>query len=368
VKEIFEKHGCKLLMPEDEFNLKPRKVKEKYKYIAQCKHNHEVWFAHFKQKLQGLICPKCSTMNASNNKKEKYRLNPILMNDLEYYSLVYFKTLIGDAFDVKFNGEGCLSDCCIKPKNIIEDSWLMVQMKTTSKSITDGYKFKCSPKYKNCIIICICECDKKMWMFDGNTITTNSISIGLIKSKNDKFEITKYTIHEKITQYYNTFPKYDFETTDIPISPQHKIEREYSIYRETMITFLIFIRNERQGLVYDFIVNGFKVQEKVRSQTKNKKFISFPLDKKNSSINGVTQSISYKKGDNDFYWLNVNNKTYFYVIPEHELINRNYINMDKQTAIALTPNSKIGNNSWANEYLFDYTKVDEEKLKRMFGL
>jgi hypothetical protein len=207
-----------------------------------------------------------------------------------------------------------------------------------------------------------------MWMFDGNTITTNSISIGLIKSKNDKFEITKYTIHEKITQYYNTFPKYDFETTDIPISPQHKIEREYSIYRETMITFLIFIRNERQGLVYDFIVNGFKVQEKVRSQTKNKKFISFPLDKKNSSINGVTQSISYKKGDNDFYWLNVNNKTYFYVIPEHELINRNYINMDKQTAIALTPNSKIGNNSWANEYLFDYTKVDEEKLKRMFGL
>ena len=81
--------------------------------------------------------------------------------------------------------------------------------------------------------------------------------------------------------------------------------------------------------------------------------------------------VSYQKGDNDFYWLNVNDKKYFYIIPEDELIIRNYINVDKTTTITLTPNSKKGNNIWANEYLFDYTnitEIDEQKLKKMFQL
>jgi len=44
VKEEFEKHNCKLLMTEEEFNQKTRTTKEKYKYTASCGDNHEIIF------------------------------------------------------------------------------------------------------------------------------------------------------------------------------------------------------------------------------------------------------------------------------------------------------------------------------------
>ncbi len=139
-----------------------------------------------------------------------------------------------------------------------------------------------------------------------------------------------------------------------------------------MIPCIDFIRNERQGLVYDFMINGLKVQEKISSKEKSGNYTKFNLDKCNGRNNGKKKHISYQKGDNDFYWLNFNNKQHFYIIPEHELISRNIINIDKRTSINLTPNSKRKNKTdWANEYLFDYTnftKLDEEKLKKMFIL
>ena len=374
VNDKFKEHGCILLMTEEDFNLESRKTTDKYNYTAQCGHNNEIRFNDFKSKSQGVNCPKCVNLKHSINQKEKYRLNPILKHDLEFDSIEHLKSLIGDSFDVRFNGECCLADCCIKPKNITEDKWLMVQLKTTEKQTSNRYNFDCkSNYYLNCIVMCICRSDKKMWIFDGNKMTLRCISIVLTNSQHDVFEITNNTIlHDKLSYFYNTLPKYDFETTDIPINPTHKLEHEYRIYRETTITCLTFIRNERQGLVYDFKVNDYKVQEKVCSQRKNRTGISFILDKNYGSINGVKQHISYQTGDNDFYWLNVNDKKHFYIIPEHELLSRNYINTDKQSAIYLTPNAKKNSkNFWANEYLFDYTnitEIDEQRLKKMFKL
>ena len=293
VKAEFVKHGCILLMSEEEFNIKKsRTTKEKYKYTAQCNHNNEICFHNFKHLSQGINCLTCVNLEKSINQKEKYRLNPLLSHEMEFDSIEYLITLIGDSFDVKFNGEDCLADCCIKPKYITEDKWIKVQMKSTEKPLINGggYKFNCCRRhsnYENCIIMCICASDKKMWIFDGNIITIKCISIGIIKSKKDDFEITTNIIHETITHYYNTFPKYDFETIDTPITQGCQLEREYCIYRETMITCLNFIRNERQALVYDFIVNGLKVQEKVRTQNKNRNSTSFTLVKRNGIINGV---------------------------------------------------------------------------------
>ena len=114
-----------------------------------------------------------------------------------------------------------------------------------------------------------------------------------------------------------------------------------------------------------------KVQEKVKSQRKDRNYTSFSLGKNNGRINGKCQKTSYKNGDNDFYWLNLNNKKHFYIIPENELLTRNYINTDKQVKIILNPDAKNGKNSWANEYLFDYTnltEIDIQRLKTMFHL
>ena len=361
----FKKHKCELLMTEEVFNQKTSRIThEKYPYTASCGHQHEMDFNNFKNRLNGL-CPDCSYIKLSKDNIEKYRLNPILSQNLEFDCIEYIITLIGDSFDVKFNGECCLADCCIKPKNVIEDKWLMVQMKSTSKPTSNGYCFSRCSNYTNCILMCICESDKRIWVFDGNKTTIKTISIGLIKSKYDEFEITKDTIHNKLTNYYNELPKYDFETIDTPITPQHKLERKYRKLREENITYINFIRNYRQGLVYDFMINNFKIQEKVSSKMKNRNGITFSLQKSN----GKKKTISYQQGDNDFYWLNVNNNQHFYIIPEHELLTRNHNNFDKVIGIYLNPDStKKCKNSWAKEYLFDYTKVDEEKLKKMFSI
>ena len=278
MKEEFEKHNCELLMTEEEFDLKPRKISEKYNYTASCGHNNEVRFGAFKYNSSGIICPNCVLLQDSIIKKEKYRLNPVLSNDLEYNNILYLITLVAETFDVKFNYEGCLADCCIKPKNVIEDSWLRIQMKTTSKPTSSRYQFGCSNRYINCLIMCICDSDKKMWIFDGNKMTINGISITLIKSKYNDFEITTNTILlEKITHFYNTLPKDEFEIIDIPINPDQKLEKEYRKYRETMIYCISFTNHERHGLVYDFMINGFFIQEKVCSKMKNRNYTRFSL-------------------------------------------------------------------------------------------
>jgi len=74
VKEEFEKHNCKLLMTEEEFNIKPRITNEKYNYTASCGHNHIINFTDFKRKQNDKICPKCSKEKQSINQiKLKYK-------------------------------------------------------------------------------------------------------------------------------------------------------------------------------------------------------------------------------------------------------------------------------------------------------
>jgi len=358
VKNAFEKEKCKLLMSEEEFNLKPRKVTEKYKYVASCNHEHEAWFNVFTSRKTGVICSKCVILRDTTNQLKKCKITPLHNLELEYKNLTYLREIIQDYFDIKFNVEGCLADCSIRPKGITEDLWIMIQIKSTGKPVR-GYSFKCNEKYKNCLVLCICNSDKKMWLFNRNLITNkNKIEIGLNKSKYDEFEITKDNIFDKLYEFYNLFPKFIFDEINTPISKCQQLEQEYVKYREKMISFIKFENNERQGLVYDFMINDLKIQEKV---------ISYNINKNNGcDENHNRKAISYQKGDNDFYWLNINNKKHFYIIPENELITRNYINVDKISSIYLNP--EVDDKHWSKDNLFDYTNINEEKIKLLLGL
>ena len=57
---------------------------EKFPYIASCGDNNEICFNHFKYRLQGVKCPKCVNLESSINQIEKYKLNPVLNQELEY--------------------------------------------------------------------------------------------------------------------------------------------------------------------------------------------------------------------------------------------------------------------------------------------
>lgn len=361
INEAFRNKGCKFLMTEEEFNKNKHTTTEKYKYIASCGHEHIVWFHVFLNRNTGVICPKCIIANDSVKQKENASINPLKTLDLEYENIIYFRNLVKDIFDVSITREGCLADIAIKPKNIIEDSWLMIQVKSTNKPGRD-YAFKCSNRYKDCIILCTCNSDKRMWALDGDSINVkNKIAIGLYKSKYSKFEITKENVFEKFKLFYDLYPKYEFNTINTPISKRQQLEYEYCVYRKEQLSFLIFEENEKQGLVYDFIVNGFKIQEKVGTTPDNKNGASFCLYKHDGKINFT----SYKKGDNDFYWLNLPNKQHFYIIPEKELIDHGYLDIENKRMIYLNPKNK---DHWSQKYLFDYTKPDIDKIKSTLNI
>ena len=110
-----------------------------------------------------------------------------------------------------------------------------------------------------------------------------------------------------------------------------------------MVKCITFTNHDMQGKVYDFMINGYKVQEKVASNTR--KGDIFPLDKNNSR----GKNISYQKGDNDFYWINCQDKKRFYVIPEKVLIDHKYINQPKQCTLVINKISL----EWLKEYKFN---------------
>ena len=187
--------------------------------------------------------------------------------------------------------------------------------------------------------------------------------MGLNKSKYDIDRVTTDTIKDVILSYYESLPSVTFGDADIPINIYQQQERIFRIRRESTCHFLEFENPKRNQLVYDFIINGKKVQEKVGNVTKNKEGILFCLYKNNGCRKKPRTFISYTHGDNDFYWLNCPDKNHFYVIPEYELIQRNKIGTGKSESIYFNPSNT---DKWAFEYLFDYTNLDIEKLTNMF--
>lgn len=361
VYDTFKEKGCLLLIQKDEFDKSNHKVKEKYNYIASCGHEHEVWLNVFKNRGTGIICPKCMITKHSKHRKETFKEHPNKLSDLEYESIQFFRKHTKDSFDIKLTREGCLVNIALKPKNVLEDMWLMIHIKSTFKPSRD-YAFKCGSEYANCVILCICQSDKRIWALDGNNINvSDKIAIGLKKSKYSQYEVSLDNVCETFNSFYNLLPNYSFDIINTPVSQFQQLEVKFIKHRELKVP-LDYIYQEKYGLVYDFMLNGLRVQEKVGHTAEKKKGTLFPLHKNNGK-NGKT---SYKKGDADFYWLNCPNKKHFYIIPETLLIEYEYINTLKANGLYLNPYTN--NKPWAKEYLFDYDQVDIDKIKTMFKI
>ena len=95
---------------------------------------------------------------------------------------------------------------------------------------------------------------------------------------------------------------------------------------------------------------------------------NFCLCKNNGTVNNKRNQIQYDIGDNDFYWLNSDNKETFYVIPEKELVERNYVgNKKKNTFLKISVNH-TKTNQWLDDFKFDYTNIDKDKLLGFLNL
>ena len=367
MSSYFESKSCKLSYTKDEFENYYINNKQKINYIASCGHENNVSWKNFKSLNQGINCPECVNKNTATKLKE-FRVGDNKNTCLQELKCInYFKKLIIEHYTVEKLFDGCKADIVIKQKEQELDLWLGIQVKSTNKKTERSqYYFRVNnSKYDDCLLLCICEEDKKMWLIPYDEVEGLK-TIGIAeKSKYNKYEINIENLIEKLNYFYNLIKIFDFDTLNTPINNTQQQELEYRKLRETTINFIQFQNNEVEGLVYDFKIGDKKIQEKVGSIVHNNpNSFSFNLIKKCRS-DGKSKKQSYQEGDNDFYWLHCKNGK-FYVIPEKELIINGYIGKDCKEHLYVSPTNT--NTEWCNKYLFDYDNVDKERLLKLINL
>ncbi len=379
-KKTFEDKNCTLLITLEEFNQIKNKSTHKFNIISSCGHNHSVHYNVFKHRNSGVLCPSCKGKETVEKKKKNNEFDKIdgcSRNTVtEHNGFLMFKEMIKDVYDVKKTLDGSLVDFCIKKKDVIEDKWIPFQIKTS----INFNSFHISNKYKDMILLLININAKRYWMMNGNDFLNQcKIEIGVKKSKYSIYEFNNTNVFEFIDKYsVNTIQK-TFEEFNTCSAYYIKREQEYAKKREEKLNFLKFEYDEKGYLVYDFIINSYKIQEKVSEAFKDKTNKDsgqiFQLTKRKTD-GKKSKFIPYEINDNDFYWFHIFGTSLFYIIPEKKLIEHGYISNQRKTgpSIILYPNrtkedlvKKNIKTQWANDYLFSYdNESDMEKIKNIF--
>jgi hypothetical protein len=370
IQNTFKQYECALLTTEEEYNL--LKVKRpKYKYTAQCGHEHIICYSSFRYRNSGMICPPCMVIKNAKIAKERVKDDKLKNIIQELDCINYFKQLITEEYTVVKAFDGCKADIIIKPKHILENKWLGIQVKTCAKS-NRHYMFALAGKdYTNNMILCICTEDKKMWGFLQENIQTGitKLSIGLKKSKYDPFELTLQNLNKILNENYQNMSN-QFDIINLPTNIYQQREQEFYKYRESKIDFLKFIYNDMEAQVFDFKIGDLKIQEKVGGLLKDRNNTYwFGLCKNDGKTqNKNFNQVQYSKGDNDFYWLNCSDKKHFYIIHENIFIKQGFINSEDKKRFILKFNPYSRQKPWYNEYLFDYDNINKEQIIKILNI
>ena len=372
VVEEFNKRNCKLLTTKDDHDelIKiTKKTMYKLNYIASCGHEHIVFYNVFKSRGTGIICPSCKNKETGANTKAKIQNNEIskiYTTEQEDTFMKKICEMVCNDFEIIKAFDGCNVDLIFKPKNITEDKWVGIQVKIMGiRHLT--YSFHLHKTYVNCLLLFYCCEDESMWLIPENTISDQKkVSIGYNKSKYNIYKINKESIFENLNEYYQTTSKFTFEELDTPINIYQQREKEFRKFREEKVDFIKFEYENMEATVYDFKIGNIKIQEKVTKISDKEDRYKFCLCKNNGTKDGKHNQIQYDIGDNDFYWLNCDNKKTFFVIPEAVLINRGIIgNNDGKRSMFLKITVKEllhKRVSWLQPFMFNYEDLDKERL------
>ena len=375
VVEEFTKRDCKLLNTKEEYYFIIKNAfKSNYKlnYTASCGHNHIVFYNVFKSRGTGIRCPSCVNKKIGNDTKEKMTNNEITKIckvEQEFNFIQIFKEIVQNDFDIIKAFDGCLVDIILKPKNVLQDNWIGIQIKTTNiRRLT--YSFHINNDYKNCLLLLYCFEDESMWLIPENIISSQKkISIGFNKSKYNIYKLSKDNIINKLQELYTITTKFEFDILNIPINIYQQREQEFCKYREIKIDFIKFHYDQMEGTTHDFKIENYKIQEKVTKVNKENRYLFF-MCKCNGVTNKKINHIQYDIGDNDFYWLNCENKKTFFVIPEQILIEKQLVGNVKNTlALKVTVKETLHPSSaWLQPYMFDYENIDKDRLLNLFSI
>jgi hypothetical protein len=378
IEEEFKKRNCNLLTTKEEhYKILNDSVKGNYKlyYTASCGHNHTVFYNVFKYRGTGIVCPNCKNKQIGECKKEKIKNNEvtkIYCIEQEFNFIQQLHKLLSNDFEIKKVFDGCLVDVIYRPKNIIEDNWVGIQIKTTAvKHLT--YSFHINNNYNNCLLLLYCCEDNTMWLIPENIILNQKkISIGITTSKYNIYKINESILIDKLNYFYIHTTNLSYDKLNTPINIYQQREQEFRNYRESKINFIKFDYHNMEGTVYDFKIGNLKVQEKVCKIYSKENRYQICLCKNNGLIKSKQNQIQYDVGDNDFYWINCDNKCVFFVIPEFVLINKGLIgNINQKNAIFIKisiKNPLHKSTSWLQPYLFDYQNIDKNRLLKVLDI
>ena len=369
--EEFNKRNCQLITTKEEHNKIleiSKKCNYKLNYIASCGHNHTVFYNVFKSRNTGVICPSCKNKETCKNKKIKMdnnEMSKICNIEQEFKFIKEFQELVKHEFNIIKAFDGCNIDLIFKPNNILLDNWVGIQVKTANnRHLT--YSFHINNVYKNCLILLYCIQDNKLWLIPENIIgEQKKISIGYNKSKYDCYSVNENTIIHKLNELYNITTKFNFDIINTPTNIYQQREQIFRKYREDIINFIKFDYDEMEATVYDFKINNLKIQEKVVTINKINGECIICLCKNKGKINKKPNQIQYDIGDNDFYWINCDNKETFFVIPEQNLISKNIVGNNKpKTNFKITINDILHHKSkWLTPFMFNYKTINDETNK-----
>jgi hypothetical protein len=370
IRNSYKKEGCELLTTEEEFDKDSSRRIFNIKGKCGCIINN-VNFNKFICVKSNINCKKCTNNNTFIHMKSKSKIDGISTSMItEKRGIDLIREKCKDKFIIKKMREGCKSDILVKPIDEQKDLWLPIQLKVTLKKyIKEGakhYLFRMRKKqYNDMLVLFVCIEDNKFWLFEPNyegIDLLQVVCIGTTKSKYDNMRVEN--LDKEFNCWYNkNLYNISFEKGNIPQHKNAQLEYEYVKLRENSIKFLNFGPNEMDGLVYDFKINNYKIQEKVCSPQGNAHYACIHKSGghiRKENINKQT-FVPYCVNDNDFYWFNIQDRNTFYVIPEEELIDRDYITTKKnkgKTTINIT-----GDKNWMVEYKFYYDTINEEENK-----
>jgi hypothetical protein len=361
--ELIESKGCKLMTSEEDFDKEKVHCKRWFEIEGKCGHASLIKYDMFKAQGCGVTCKDC----AKQSMIDKMKVISVKSQDTEYEGFCYARNCLEEHFDVFKCVEGTTADFLVRPKGADKNEWLPIQLKVTSKpnEINSGnYYFAVGVAYVDMCILCVCLEDKRMWLFEPGYLRSDQlkVAIGKTRSKYTHCESTKKDVLKgKVANCYRV-ANYNAtcETLNTPRGKQQQREQQYRQLREKYLPGMKFQYPEREGLVYDFTVDGKRVQEKVATKNINKDSFLILLSRRCDGKKGM-----YQQGDADYFWFNIPGSTTFYLIPEADLIERGIVSCDGKDGGCLPclhfhpgKNNKYQRKfQWVEKYIRDYNHV-----------
>ena len=147
-----------------------------------------------------------------------------------------FNDLLKNDFDVIKTNEGCSVDFIIKPKNILNNKWLGIQLKTTKGICHNLYSFNLHKnQYENMVMLCYSFENNIIWCIPHNIVShlKRMLNIGLTdKSIYNKYKTNNPTLIIKLNEYFQSFILDTIENYMIPKNIHQQREIKYIKIRE----------------------------------------------------------------------------------------------------------------------------------------